>query len=53
MESTIQNIRKILVNTINTSKNDLVDILNKTGIPTSYHDSKEKIRQNVDKFRAP
>ena len=49
MESTIQNIRKILVNTINTSKNDLVDILNKTGIPTSYHDSKEKIRQNVVK----
>jgi hypothetical protein len=49
METTIQNIRKILINTINTSKNDLVDILNKTGIPTSYQDSKKKIRENVIK----
>jgi len=49
METTLNNIRTIIVNTIQDSKNELVDILNKTGIPTSYHDTKEKIRQNVIK----
>ena len=49
METTLNNVRSLIVNTIQKSKSELVDILNKTGIPTSYHDSKEKIRQNVVK----
>jgi hypothetical protein len=49
METTLNNIRTIIVNTVQKSKNELVDILNKTGIPTSYHDTKTKVQGNVVK----
>ena len=49
MESNINSVRNLLVNVVNKSKTELVDILNKTGIPTSIHDTKAKVQENIIK----
>jgi|GEM_PF-4915979 len=49
MESNINSVRNLLVSVVNKSKTELVDILNKTGIPTSIHDTKAKVQENVIK----
>ena len=49
MESNINSVRNLLVSAVNKSKTDLVSILNKTGIPTSIHDTKAKVQENIIK----
>jgi hypothetical protein len=49
MENNISSVRNLLVSVVNKSKTELVDILNKTGIPTSIHDTKAKVQANIIK----
>jgi len=46
MVSNLDSVRSLIVTTATNSKNQLVDALNKTGIPTSIHDTYKKIYQN-------
>ena len=47
MVSNLDSVRSLIVTTATNSKNQLVDALNKTGIPTSIHDTYKKIYQNT------
>jgi hypothetical protein len=47
MAFNLDSVRQLIVTTVTNSKNQLVDILNKTGISTSVHDNANKIYKNT------